>query len=653
MLAWDTETDLMGPCNLAPDLACVTWSDGDQADIVHWQDAEPILRWLLEQETYLANAAYDLAVAWANFPGLRDLIWDALDNNRVHDVLIRQKLLDIGEGVYRRVYRKFDDKTHKLGYSLSDLHARYFGSFLEKDEWRLQYGRLRKLPLHQWDAGAIHYAQHDAKVTAWVGAHQDVRQIKMRREPREYLHDEPYQVRAAWALHLMSCWGFAIDLKQLKKVLGAIEEEQPQLARKLEGVGLVRPNGTRNEKLAKRMMWESVGVAGELTDTGYKKVKAKLLTKEQALEYGYIKIDEEWCEVSENEYLKAYYHYRQNQLLTAKLSKLQSGLPIQTQFDSLMDTGRTSSSANKLIVNSAALQNLPRKPGMRECFVAREGCTLAACDYGQAELVSLAQVTYSAFGHSKMRDIINEGRDLHLDFGLDLYKKNTGNAITYQQAVQLQKLKDKLVKDARQASKSAMFGFPGGLGAESFRSYARKSWGLPFTLEESQDLRKRWLIHFPEMREYFRWISRLLEANGGKLDIQQLVSNRWRGACRYTQACNGFFQSLTADAAKAAMYEVSRLCYTVKSSPLYGCRPVLFVHDELIVEMPLEQAAEAARELERVMVSVYQRYTPDVRITADAHLMQRWSKDAEATWDARGKLIPWVPYEERDYAVAA
>jgi hypothetical protein len=150
------------------------------------------------------------------------------------------------------------------------------------------------------------------------------------------------------------------------------------------------------------------------------------------------------------------------------------------------------------------------------------------------------------------------------------------------------------------------------------------------------------------MKLYFRWMSDLVEAGNGKTDIQAFMSGRWRGKCFYTQACNNMFQALTADAAKAALFEVSRLCYHVKSSPLYGCRPLLFVHDEIITEAPLAQAAEAAAEMERVMVEVYSRYTPDVRITADAHLMNRWSKDAEAVHDERGKLVPWNPPQAED-----
>ena len=86
----------------------------------------------------------------------------------------------------------------------------------------------------------------------------------------------------------------------------------------------------------------------------------------------------------------------------------------------------------------------------------------------------------------------------------------------------------------------------------------------------------------------------------------------------------------------------------MKSSDLYGCRPVLFVHDEIITEARREQAAEAAVAKQKIMVEVYQRYTPDVLITADAHLMDRWSKDAEAAYDERGKLVPWEPPQAND-----
>ena len=1033
MLSFDTETALMRPALLAPPLACVTYSDGERDNIVHWTEAHDTCAWLLEQEVTTANGSYDLAVTWAQFPDLRDLVWEGLVAGRYHDVLIRQKLMDIGSGHYRKIFRRIqgEEKATPLRYGLSDLHARYYGQRMEKDEWRLRYGELRNLPLKDWHPGAIKYATYDAVATARIHDLQTAAAIQQGHTNN--LHDEAAQMRAAFALHVASCWGVRCDEKQVERVIAYIDTEQPELAKTLEKAFLVRweknkDGYVRNEKNAKALMFRAVGDSGELTKTGYEKVKKRELTKAQALEQGYIKIDEEWCEASGDENLVAYYHFRQNQLLRSKLRHIhtaaKAGLPIQTSYEVLMETGRTSSSESKVVPeNSMALQNPPRKPimedmvdahnrlildekgkkkkreardargriigGMRECFLARPGCTLIACDYGQAELVSLAQVTYAAFGQSKMRDLLNAKMDIHIDFGKEVMATKKGVRLSYEEAWALHKKKDKELKEYRQMAKCfhpdtevltkrgwkkvsdltgkeevaaarfhdggrtsihwevptrlttrktdelvhlqnenidllvtpdhrmaawalheieplaqvrdpktgrrvaqggrqrkkhlvskictpeemvrqrawpsaglceegstevderlirlavavqadghyekdrnsiengrvklgfkkkrkierlrqllkgiehtvghsqgvttfyipreaavdirdlldsdktlpwwwlnlrrdlreavldeaqhwdsniqeggrgswlygstiqkntdvlqaiasitnrkatrrkqerdndshanlwhlsvkdrantrggqleakrvpwgrdvfcltvpsdavlvryrgktvvtrqcADFGFPGGLGWASFKSYARKAWNVELTDEESKQLKSYWLRHFPEMKLYFKWMSDLVEAGDGLADIQQYMSGRWRGRCFYTQGCNTLFQGLTADAAKAAFFEVSRLCYTAKSSDLYGCRPLLFVHDEIITEAPLEQAAAAAKEMERVMIEVYSQYTPDVRITADAHLMERWSKDAEATFDERGKLIPWAPPESED-----
>lgn len=665
MIGWDSETALIRAAKLAPELACITYSDGQSCEIVH--HADPTLTdraaWLLSGESITANGPFDCAVLWAHEPELRDLIWAAISEGRIHDVIMRQKLLDLALGKLQRYFTKLpgEPKLTLLGYSLSDIRARDTGARMEKDAWRLRYGELRDLPLEQWPAGAIHYATGDAVETvrafdwqeAFVEAHPKRDML------RDNLNDSPAQVRANWALHLVSCWGFATDINRVEAVIADIDKEQPALVERLQTVELVRWKGsklngkyTRNANLAKQMMYAAVGDAGELTKTGYQKVKDGELNKDEALRGGYIKCDQDWCENSGFPALVDYFHYGQNQLLRTKLLSIRRaavyGLPVQTSFDPLKETGRTSSRENKIIPNSLALQNPPRKGGFRGCFTARSGCTLIATDFGQAELVSLAEITYQAFGHSKMRELINNGMDLHVDFAKEIIRIETGNPLTYEEAIALHKAKDPLMKARRTLAKGYNFGKPGGLGAASFQSYVRKAWNVEITFQESKGLGKAWLRHFPEMTDYFKWISALVEAGGGSADIQQLFSGRWRGKCFYTQAANTLFQGLTADAAKAALFEVSRRCYTVKSSDLYGCRPVLFVHDEIITEARREQAAAAAAEQSKVMVEVYQRYTPNTRITADSHLMDFWSKDAEEAFDERGKLIPWEPPQEAD-----
>lgn len=690
MIGWDTEGALIRPGVLAPELACLTYSDGARSEIISGRDARAHFEWIFSQETCTANAPHDCATAWSWFPELGPLIWDAILSGRVHDVITRQKLIDIGEGNYRFFFKTVEGRKTKLLYNLSDLHCRYFGTHLEKDEWRLKYGPLRFIPVQAWDPGARNYAMHDARVTSLVHGQQEHQHPWMRRHPGWYLHNEIPQVQANWVLTLMAMHGVASDDVQVERVVDAIDREQPALKDKLmramlelpDGrrvhAPLARRDGTRKEKNARDRMYAIVGEAGELTKTGLERVAKGELTKDAALRAGYIKIDEEWCENCGDEMLLAYDEYSQNQLLRSKVLHFKTGpLPVHTSYEVLLETGRTSSSEHKLVWNSAALQNLSRKEGLRECIVAREGFALVASDFGLAELVSLSQVTYNWFEKGRnpgdpwyvecqMRRVLNEGKDIHVDFAADLL------GLSYEEAYRRYIAEDPELIKYRQMAKPVNFGLPGGLSVDSLVTYARKSYGVKLTKREAKRLVERWLRKYPEMRRYFRWIRKMFDKKNiqevldedfsdGKpakklVDITQEVTRRIRGKCRYTQACNTMFQGLTADAAKAALVEVSRRCYMDPTSALYGSRPALFVHDEVILETPIEKITSAAKELEEVMVEIYKRYTPDVRITADAHAMLRWSKKAktrrdksDTREDPRGRLLIWrdEKFEER------
>ena len=108
----------------------------------------------------------------------------------------------------------------------------------------------------------------------------------------------------------------------------------------------------------------------------------------------------------------------------------------------------------------------------------------------------------------------------------------------------------------------------------------------------------------------------------------------------YAGANNSFFQGLTADGALAALYEVTRRCYKVTNSALYGFRVVAFVHDELVLEGPATKCSEAATELQHAMEKAMGVYTPDCLTPAEPIVSSIWSKDAKQVWE-NGKLIPW------------
>jgi len=114
MLAWDTETDLIKPGLLAPPMACLSLAEyvGENpvGRVVHVNDSEQECERILSEPSTAANAPYDLAVVGVRFPRLMPLVFEALAADRIYDVQMRQKLLDIATGKYRRVFRKINGK---------------------------------------------------------------------------------------------------------------------------------------------------------------------------------------------------------------------------------------------------------------------------------------------------------------------------------------------------------------------------------------------------------------------------------------------------------------------------------------------------------------------------------------------------------------
>jgi DNA polymerase I-like protein with 3'-5' exonuclease and polymerase domains len=82
--------------------------------------------------------------------------------------------------------------------------------------------------------------------------------------------------------------------------------------------------------------------------------------------------------------------------------------------------------------------------------------------------------------------------------------------------------------------------------------------------------------------------------------------------------------------------------YARRGEPLYRVHPVLFLHDEIIAEVPEVTAHEAATRISEVMVETMRLFTPDVRVAAPPALMRRWHKAADPVY-VDGRLVPWEP----------
>jgi hypothetical protein len=184
----------------------------------------------------------------------------------------------------------------------------------------------------------------------------------------------------------------------------------------------------------------------------------------------------------------------------------------------------------------------------------------------------------------------------------------------------------------------------------------------------------------PEGGEYLDWIAKQVAGSGLDPDddseepshigftFEQFVSGRQRARCNYTNGANTGFQGIVADGAKEAIWRLFVACYLHPDDAteilwhprtywrevtsremlheacthLYGVRPVLFIHDEIIAEGPHATAHLWAPAQALIMRDAMRTYIRDVKVGAKPALMWTWDKAAEPVY-VDGKLTVWEP----------
>lgn len=629
LVGYDSETYPVAPGRKAPPMVCGSFAGGDLAGpVVELASAAKRRVWELlhrqDVELVGANIAFDLGVLCQEDPAFFPVVFRALDEGRIWCVTTYEALRAVS--IDRRHYDPEIGSVPK--FSLAECVLKYVGRdrSAEKkgpDVWRGRYRELEGVPVERWPVEAVRYCEADALDPLLVRAAQleaTDGELPLARE----------SFRHAFAFYLMGARGVrtdAVAVAELEaRLVEAVEAARPRLVE----AGLLRKDGSENTKVTKGRVLALLGDGAPLTAKGKEVAEERDLTPAERLKYtstaeavlelvaGQDRILDLWREVKAD-----------RKELSDFVPKLRAGaeLPINPRWNAIVDTFRASCSGPNL-------QQQPRRPGVRECFVPRPGFLYCASDYHVAELCSLAQLLLDLFGFSTMAEEIRAGRDLHLVFAAELA------GLSYEETVRRYRAGDARIKELRSAAKVANFGIPGGLGVDSLVSFAR-GYGVILTREEATDLRDRWLSRFPEMRRYFQWISQ--QCAGGSFTHIHPRTGFVRGGVRYCDGANHGFQHLTACGAKDALYLVAREAYTDPTSPLYGSYPVIFVHDELIVEVRQDRAAAAAARISAIMVEAMSKYTPDIPSRADAALMRRWYKAAEPEHNAAGELVPWEP----------
>lgn len=653
------------------------------------------------------NASFDLTVIANAFPFLIPAIFSKLEAAGITDTMNREKLLNLSTHGNLKNFTAPDGSNHRIEYTLAALVLKYAGLDRRADKegddiWRMNYEALDNMHAKDYPPEAAKYAIQDAADTLDVYNRQAERILG--EVGVGSVKTAEFHTAAGFALRLMTCWGLQVDQERVEQVQTETEAElTPEKLSILIAHGILIPakparpyaNGAMdadgNPKMraptkatvSKKKLQQVVEVFSKENNVPLK-ITPKGQAQRDQMRQKDPKVDLTGVGVSTDgevldsltpySELIAQYQHRQKlqKLVTTYLPHLLGAKTLHPEFDPLKSTGRTSSFASKNYPSSNIQQEDPRT---RPCFVARPGTVFCSVDYNCIELASLGQKCYSLFGYSVHRDKINEGVDLHaylgaklawsLDterFGLDEMTLGTGHdaMVIYEHFLEKKTSDRDYYAHWRKFAKPVGLGFPGGMGVDTFITMARNSYDITLTKETAQQMKDIWLETYPEMGEYFQWIKKeCVDQNNVWTDSETGETSKlycylsplgmYRAGANYCAAANGAaLQTPAAEGAKGAVFNLSRACYDeTVASLLYGCRPLVFNHDETITEIPDDDKThERAWAIAHIMIDSMQRVLPDVTVRAEPVLMRRWDKKAETVLDSQGRLIVWEPKEQ-------
>jgi DNA polymerase I-like protein with 3'-5' exonuclease and polymerase domains len=548
----DTETDVR-PFFQTPDLCLFqAYSIGDKnAYIVPLNKVRLFLGKHSSNILVFHNAKFDLDVI-SKFLESRAFSYDLLDEERVHDTSI----------LYRLWHLAVVGITPKK-YSLAASCKHLLNMELDKDEAvRCTFDQYKGQVVGEIPMEHLEYAIKDVLATADLYSFLMPR-IKML-DKKDTLLSHSIQIKGDLALGHIYKNGIRFNLKDRDTWLSKTLQQMSVYENIMATWGWVRGykgNQDRFELILKRL-----GVADKLPVTESGKISTKSADLEPFKNIGFI---------------DAYLSYMELEKATTFVRDLENEI-VRPRYNLIVNTGRTSCS-------SPNFQQLPKLGGIREMFIAREGHTFGIVDYSAIELSTLAQELLDRFDDSMMAEQINMGNDLHKYYASVMH----GCSI------------EEVTKQWRQEAKAANFGFPGGLGIDTFIEFSR-GYGLELSREQAQEMKDAWFEAFPEIRYYMQDEKGSVYTRTGRL----------RNNTTYCAEKNTPFQGLAADGAKLALYELDKKGFTI----------VGFVHDEIICELPIDNAEKLLKEQEGIMVKAMREVVPDVKVGVEGSLSTFYTK---------------------------
>jgi DNA polymerase-1 len=242
------------------------------------------------------------------------------------------------------------------------------------------------------------------------------------------------------------------------------------------------------------------------------------------------------------------------------------------------------------------MQQLPRGD-CRRCIVAPLGRVLVKADYSQIELRIAAKVS----GDEALLAAYRRGDDLH--------------TITASKVLEV----DEVTKEDRQLAKALNFGLLYGMGADSFRRYAKSDYGLDLTEEKAKRYHKAFFDTYPGLAKWHRSVRAKITKETRTLAGRRLLTDHKTTS---NLRLNAPIQGTGADGLKLALALLWE-----RRNQVPGAFPVLAVHDEIVIEADADQAAVAAAWLKAAMMDGMVPLIDPVPVEVEVKVSRTWGKD--------------------------
>ena len=480
-IAFDTETELIEGVAI-PKLALASASSGLRHVLIHPERVGAFLLAHHDRHFLFHNVAFDFWVLDRHLRARGEVdearcLWALADGDQLHDTMWLDALVRLAAS-----------DSYPRPRDLGTVSREYAGLEIQKDDpYRLRYGEIIGKPWEAVEPGFFSYAIKDAVATwrAYEVLRQKATDLSTEAGVSEAaIHKfgplgEAIQVKGAIALADVTRQGLHQDLSHAGAVKRGLEE---RLAGQFERL--------RAEPDAADLFQLDKGGRILFTKNGAPRVKQKVLRQilrkvadriaaetESPLHLptttkGEMTISaKEWSDYTElDPFVREWVAMAETAKLVQFFAHLEEPV-VHPSYTVMVRTGRTSCSGPNI-------QQVPRKGGFREIFVAPAGHGVLAADYSFIELRTLAAECEARYGNSKLADVIRAGVDPHC------YTAAMLLGVSPEEFMALEHADPERFERQRQQAKPLNFGIPGGLGVASLVHYARSTYGVD--LSEAQ-----------------------------------------------------------------------------------------------------------------------------------------------------------------------